>query len=106
MAGPVRAGATARMGSPLATLPILCGMCSSPTLGKKTHARQKTPSQLARQMLIWLMRQLPQRRFILIGDYQVITHQTASFAQRHADRVTVIGRLRGDASLYAPPAHP
>lgn len=87
-------------------LPILCGLCISPKLGKRLHARQKTPSQLARRMLIWLMHQFPQRRFILIGDYQVVTHQTASFAQRHADQVMVIGRLRSDASFYAPPAHP
>ena len=49
------------------------------------------------------MRQLPDRRFILLGDYQVITHKTACFAARHSDRVTVIGRLRGDANLYGPP---
>jgi hypothetical protein len=51
-------------------------------------------------------RQLPGRRFILIGDYQVVTHETVTFAQRHPDRVTAIGRLRGDANLYAPPANP
>jgi hypothetical protein len=87
-------------------LPILCGMCVSPRLSGMISVRQKTPSQLARQMLIRLMRWFPGRRFILSGDYQVITHETAAFAQRHADRVTVIGRLRGDANLYAPSKHP
>jgi hypothetical protein len=87
-------------------LPILCGMCISPKVGKKIGTRQKTPSQLARQLLIRLMRWLPDRKFVLTGDYQVITHETAAFARRHADRVTVIGRLRGDANLYAPPANP
>jgi len=87
-------------------LPLLCGMCISPKVAAMIGARQKTPSQLARQLLIRLMRWLPGRKFILTGDYQVITHETAAFAQRHADRVTVVGRLRGDANLYAPPANP
>lgn len=87
-------------------LPLLCGMCLSPKAAGKIGARPKTPSQLARQMLIRLMRWLPQRRFILSGDYQVITHETVAFAQRHAKRVTVVGRLRGDAALHAPPTHP
>jgi hypothetical protein len=87
-------------------LPILCGMCVSPKLRSKIGRRQKTPSQLARQLLIRLMRWLPDRRFVLTGDYQVITHETAAFAQRHAERVTVVGRLRGDANLYAPPRNP
>lgn len=87
-------------------LPILCGMCLSPKVADALGKHQKTPSQLARQLLIQLMRWLPDRRFILTGDYQVITHQTVAFAQRHADRVTVVGRLRGDANFYAPPANP
>jgi hypothetical protein len=86
-------------------LPLLCGMCISPKVARQIGARQKTPSQLTRQLLIVLMRWLPGRKFILSGDYQVITHETVAFAQRHADRVTVIGRLRGDANLYAPPAN-
>jgi hypothetical protein len=87
-------------------LPVLCGMCISAKLAGKIGRRQKTASQLTRQMLMRLMRWLPDRRFILMGDYQVVTHETVAFAQRHAQRVTVIGRLRGDANLYAPPAHP
>lgn len=87
-------------------LPILCGLCISPKVAAKTGRRRKTPSQLARQLLIVLMRWLPDRKFILTGDYQVITHETAAFARRHADRVTVVGRLRGDANLYAAPINP
>jgi hypothetical protein len=87
-------------------LPILCGLCVCPRLGGMIGARQKTPAQLARQMLIRLMRWLPDRKFILSGDSKVITHQVVAFAQRHADRVTVIGRLRADANLYAPPLNP
>jgi hypothetical protein len=86
-------------------LPILCGLCISRNTAVQIKRRQKTASQLARQMLVRLMRWLPDRKFVLTGDYQVITHETLAFARRHADRVTVIGRLRGDANLYAPPVH-
>lgn len=87
-------------------LPVLCGLCLSPKVAGKFKLRPKTASQLARQLLIWLMRKMPQRRFILIGDYQVVTHQTVCFARRHAQQVTAIGRLRGDANFYAPPQDP
>jgi len=85
-------------------LPVLCGMCISPKVAGQIGARQKTASDLTRQLLIVLMRQFPDRKFILLGDYQVITHKTAMFAARHRERVTVIGRLRGDANLYGPPS--
>ena len=85
-------------------LPVLCGMCVSPKVAVQIGARPKTPAQLARQLLIVLMRWLPGRKFILLGDYQVITHKTACFAHRHRQRVTVIGRLRGDANFYAAPS--
>ena len=86
-------------------LPILCGLCLSPKVAAQLGKRPKTPAQLARQLLIQLMRWLPDRKFILTGDYQVVTHQTVALAQRHADRVTVIGRLRGDANFYSAPAN-
>jgi hypothetical protein len=87
-------------------LPILCGLCIPPRIAGQAGRSAKTASQITRQLLIRLMRWLPDRKFILTGDYQIITHQTVEFAQRHADRVTVIGRLRGDANLYAPPKNP
>jgi hypothetical protein len=84
-------------------LPILCGLCISPKVAGEIGCRQKTASDVTRQLLMVLMRWLPGRKFILLGDYQVITHRTACFAARHHERVTVIGRLRGDANLYAEP---
>lgn len=87
-------------------LPILCGMCLSEKVAAKLHRRPKTPSQLTLQLLKQLMRWLPDRKFILTGDYQVVTHQTVAFAQAHADRLTVVGRLRSDANFYAAPANP
>lgn len=87
-------------------LPILCGLCLSPKVAKKLGRRPKTASQLARQLLLRLLRWLPERTFILTGDYQVVTHATVALAQRYARRVTAVGRLRDDANLYAPPVNP
>lgn len=84
-------------------LPILCGMCLPKKAATSLGKRPKTAAQIARQMLVYLMRLMPDRKFILTGDYQVVTHETAEFARRHADRVTAIGRLRADANLYDPP---
>jgi hypothetical protein len=84
-------------------LPVLCGMCINPKVAQQIGCRPKTASDLTRQLLIVLMRWLPQRKFILMGDYQVITHKIACFAARHKDRVIVIGRLRGDANFYHEP---
>lgn len=86
-------------------LPILCGMCLSPRAACRIGRPPKTPSQVARQLWVRLMRWLPDRKFVLTGDYQVVTHETVAFAQRHARRVTVIGRLRGDANFYASPVN-
>ncbi len=87
-------------------LPVLCGLCLSPRTAKLLGRPPKTPGQLARQMVMRLMRWLPARKFILLGDSLVVTHQTAHFALLHADRLTAIGRLRGDANFYAPPKYP
>ncbi len=87
-------------------LPVLCGLCLSPKVAGQVKRRPKTAAALARQLLIRLMRWLPTRSLILVGDYQVATHQVCHFAHRHGKRVTVVGRLRGDANLYAPPKSP
>ena len=87
-------------------LPVLCGLCVSPKVGGQIGRRPKAPGQLAKQLLIRLMRWFPRRRFVLVGDAMVVTHDTVAFARRHADRVTAIGRLRADACFYSAPAHP
>jgi DDE superfamily endonuclease len=67
--------------------------------------RHKTPALLARQMMAALMHWFPDRKFILLGDWGFASHDLALFCHRHADRVTLIARLRSDANLHAlPPA--
>lgn len=87
-------------------LPVLCGLCLSQKVAQQVKRRPKTAATLARQLLIRLMRWLPTRSLVFVGDYQVATHEVCRFAQRHGKRLTVIGRLRSDANLYAPPKSP
>lgn len=87
-------------------LPVACGLCRSKKVADQAGVRPKTPSELTLQLLMRLMRWLPERKFILIGDYGVISHPAFAFAHRHADRVTVVSRMRCDTRLYAAPTHP
>ena len=64
----------------------------------------KTPPLLVRQMLAALLHWFPDRRFILLVDGGLASHDLAWFCRRHAERVTLVGRLRCDANLYALPA--
>ena len=84
-------------------LPILLGLCRDKPTAKKVRQRQKPGSVISKQLLIRLMRWFPKRRFILLGDSKAVSHAVACFARRHADRVTVIGRLRSNANLHGEP---
>src|SRR5438046_24862 len=70
---------------------------------QERRRRHKAPSELTRQLVAALMHWFPDRRFILLGDGQFSGIQLADFARRHARRLTLIGRLRADAALYAKP---
>ena len=69
-------------------------------------ARHKTPAVLARQMLAVLLHWFPNRKFILLGDWGFASHDLALFCHRHADQVTLIGRMRSDTNLYSLPSAP
>lgn len=84
-------------------LPILSGLCRDKPTAKKIGQRTKPASVISKQLLIRLMRWFPGRRFVLLGDSKALSHAVACFARRHADRVTVISRLRANANLYGEP---
>jgi len=84
-------------------LPVLSGLYLPPQMNRKHKRRHKVPSQLAQSLLAALMHWLPQRKFIFLGDGHFSGHELADFASRHRDRLTLIGRLRASASLYARP---
>jgi hypothetical protein len=87
-------------------LPVLCGLCRPEKVARKTGQRSKSPSQMALQLLMRMMRWFPNRRFILLGDSRAVSHRVACFAHRHRNRVTLISRLRADANLYDAPRSP
>jgi hypothetical protein len=85
-------------------LPVMAALYVPPPRGQATGAqRHKTPALLARQMAATLMHWFPDRRFVPQGDWGFSSHDLALFCHRHADRVTLIGRLRSDANLHALP---
>ena len=84
-------------------LPVLCALYRPQQASQKERRRHKVPSQLAQQLLAALLHWFPQRRFIFLGDGHFSGHELADFARRHRQRLTLIGRLRAKASLYAKP---
>jgi hypothetical protein len=70
---------------------------------KTRTPRHKTPPLLARQMVAALIHWFPDRKFILLGDWGFASHDLALFCLRHAGHVTLVGRIRSDANLYALP---
>jgi hypothetical protein len=85
-------------------LPVLCALYRPRELSEKERCRtHKVPSQLALQLLAALLHWFPQRRFIFLGDGQFSGHELADLARRHRRRLTVVGRLRKNANLFAKP---
>jgi hypothetical protein len=84
-------------------LPVLCALYLPPAMSSKDKRHHKAPSELAQSLLAALMHWLPERRFIFLGDGHFSGHELADFACRHPRRLTLIGRLRARACLYARP---
>ena len=99
-------------------LPVMAALYTpppkAPTQGKKKSKsgnpskpagvkRHKTPALLARQMLATLIHWIPDRKFILPGDWGFASHDLALFCHRHSKHVTLIARIRSDTNLYCFP---
>lgn len=82
---------------PLTNMPVL----ALPLLARVHQQGKAHPScpQLVQQMLAEILEWFPHRRFILVGDGAY----ASKWLLRHLDeRVTFVGRLRGDAAVYDP----
>jgi len=87
-------------------LPVMIALYRSQELNQQEGRRHKTPAQLARQMMRILIGWFPERSFILVGDGDFSSHETARFAQRYRRRLTFVGRFYRNAGLYdAPPPY-
>ena len=85
-------------------LPVWCALYRSPQLDRAAGQRHQTPLQLARGLIATLGRWFPERRWVLLGDGGLSSHQMARFGHRHPRWATVVGKLSPQANLYrAPP---
>jgi hypothetical protein len=84
-------------------LPILAALYRSEEWNRRHGRRHKTPSELVRQLLAVLLHWFPQRRWLFTGDGNYGTHELASFAYRHRQRLAMVSKFYADANLYAPP---
>lgn len=80
-------------------LPLLVALYRPPG----PTGRHKTPAQRARQLLRVLMRWFPDQRFVCSGDGGYGSHEFASLAARHPERLTIVSRFHPRANLVAPP---
>lgn len=83
-------------------LPVACALYRPREVAAKEGRPFKTPPQLARQLMIVLMRWLPGRRIIVVADGGFAKHDIALLAHRFRGQLTLICRFYHHASLYEP----
>lgn len=78
-----------------------CVILALPLLARLHHSGKGQPScaALANAMLAEILDWFPQRRFTLVGDGAYACQEMLAALD---ERVTFVGRLRGDAALYDP----
>ena len=92
-------------------LPILSVLYISPKLGRHTRSgcevrKHRTPSELARLMILKIRRWAPDRRFRVIGDAWYATHDMADMLNeksRMCPKGTLVSRFQWEARLHADP---
>lgn len=87
--------------SGIKALPILTILAPSERFAVTKGRRHKQLTDWARQGMLQILRWLPKRSIIFVGDSSFGTHELAHCIGRHA---TLVSRLRLDANLFAPPA--
>jgi hypothetical protein len=89
-------------------LPFLTALAPSDRYSLARGHRHKTVTERGRHLLRLLRRWLPDRLLVVVADGTYATLELLAAAQRLAQPVTVITRLRLDAALYdpAPPRVP
>lgn len=81
-------------------LPVLTLLAPSERCSAKRGRRHKRLTDWARQGMLQIIRWLPERRIIFVGDSSFAVHE---LVHGLGDRATLISRLRLDASLFALP---
>jgi DDE superfamily endonuclease len=84
-------------------LPVLVAVYRPPEWDRRHGTRHKTPANMARLLLARLVRWVPDRYFIFMGDLGSGTSETARFCRQHRRYLTVVRKFYGEAALYEPP---
>ena len=83
-------------------LPFLTVLAPSERYYRQRGRRHKKLTDWARQMILQLLRWLPHRPLVLVGDGGYAVLDLLHCCQSLAQPVTLIARLRLDTALYAP----
>src|SRR5262249_14718612 len=83
-------------------LPLLVALYQSEEDNLKAGRRHKTPQHLLRQLCCVLLRWFRQRCFVLAGDGDYNSQETARFASHRRGRLTLVSKFYPDARLYEP----
>jgi hypothetical protein len=86
-------------------LPVLAALYHAPEDSKRRGRRHRTPADLARGLMLKLLRWFPDRRFILLGDGGYASHELARFCHRYRRRrrLTLVALCHPRANLHEPP---
>jgi hypothetical protein len=84
-------------------LPVLFRLYRSKQRCTKDGCAHRKRTDLARELVELLARTLPERQLLVVGDAAYTNHSLIKGRPRN---VTLIGRSRLDAALYAPPPRP
>ena len=92
---------------PLATrpwaLPVLVAVSRPPAGDRGPGRRHPTPAPLARRLRGRLVRGLPARHCLVVGDSGAGTSETARFCRQHRQPLPLVSQCDGAAALYEPP---
>jgi DDE superfamily endonuclease len=84
-------------------LPGLVALDRAPAWEQAHGTRQRTPAHLARLLLARVVRWVPERQFIIVGDTGYGTSEPARFCRKQERHRTWVSTFYGDAALYEPP---
>jgi hypothetical protein len=84
-------------------LPILIVLCRTEKEDLAHGRRHRTPARRLRQLLLVLRRWFPDRVFLCAADGGYASHELASLAGKHKDKLTYVSRFYANAGLYEPP---
>jgi DDE superfamily endonuclease len=89
--------------SPPWALPVLVAWYGPPEWDRLHGTRHKTPAHLSWLLLARLIRWLPARQFIFVGDTGYGSSETARFCPLHRQHLTLVSKVYPDAALDEPP---